>query len=138
VRLSKQDRLDWICAAFANTIRTSSEKSGDGPWREVTRSTYFDSLHSYFVDAYIEATGARFQPKVLGAHLCDQLIRDMKELHDQGVLTRHRSGVEGMGRGWPKWVWAYRVADGRIEECRRRAEWFKARHPDVNNWVRLA
>jgi len=138
VRLSRQDRLGWICAAFANTIHTSQEKSGDGPWREVTRSTFFDSLHQDFVDAYIVATGAGFTPKILGAPACDQLIRDLKELHGQGVLTRHRSGVQGMGSGWPKWVWAYRVADGRVDECRRRAERFKALHPGVNNWARLA
>lgn len=127
--LPKQERLDWLCGHFARTLYWSRQKKGDGNWRAVRRSYSFSTLDSDFVDAYLDATNAPCQPMILGAHRCRMLAADMLELHKQGVLRKYTLGNEGMGPGWPKWVYNYSLDPGRFDEAERRGEEFKARHP---------
>jgi hypothetical protein len=125
--MAQQDRLEWLCWYFARSIHTSRVKTGDGPWREITKSYSHSTLDLDFVDAYLRATNAGFGPMVLGAHRCPMLASDLKRLHEQKTLDRWRSGVEGMGPGWPRWVWNYIVAQDALDQVKRRAEWFDAR-----------
>jgi hypothetical protein len=129
--MAKEDRLNWICAYFANTIHTSRQKHGDGPWQDVTSSWSYGTMQADFSDVYLVVTNAPYRPMILGPNVCDMLARDLKELHDQGVLERWRSGIEGLGSGWPKWTWMYRVRGNMLDACRERGNAFKAKHPDL-------
>lgn len=127
--LPKDERLDWICVWFVRTLYWSMNKKGDGNWRNMRRSHSFSTLDMNFVDAYIDATNAPFEPMILGAHRCAMLAADMLALHKQGVLNKYILGNPGMGTGWPKWVYTYCLDPGHFDEAERRAEWFKAKHP---------
>jgi hypothetical protein len=129
--MAKEDRLNWICAYFANTIHTSQQRTNGGPWRDVTSSYIYGTMHGDFSDVYLVVTNAPYRPMVLGPNVCDMLARDLKELHDQGVLERWRSGIEGMGSGWPKWTWHYKVRDTAFQVCKERGDAFKAKYPDL-------
>ena len=72
-----------------------------------------DCLDQDFVDAYIEYTGAKFQPMMLGAHRCNQLATDMANMVKVRRLERCRSGVQGAIAGFPKWVWSYCLPKGK-------------------------
>lgn len=69
-----------------------------------------DILCADFVDEYIEATKAKYQPTFFGAFKCRRLSNDLRRMHDEGFLRR---SVYGLGAGWhsgfPKWVHSYRL-----------------------------
>lgn len=75
-------------------------------WMERTGETVVDVLNADLVDAYIEATGAPYEPMPYGAHRCPLLGRDLSALYRQGLLSRNRTGVGG-GEGFPSWVYTY-------------------------------
>lgn len=67
-----------------------------------------DVLNSYFVDDYIDATGAKADGMPYGADKCPQLGRDLSALYKAYKLRRHSTGIEGLaGMGFPRWVWSY-------------------------------
>lgn len=70
-------------------------------------------LDRHFVDAYVEATGARADLVPYGADKCRQLGRDLSAMAAQGRLRRGRVSIAGLaGQGFPTCVWSYRlVAD---------------------------
>jgi hypothetical protein len=73
-----------------------------------------DVLYADFVDAYMEATGAKCYPQMWGAHKCPQLGRDLSQMARDGALRRHRAGLSGGAwqPGFPKWVWSYEIGRG--------------------------
>ena len=71
-----------------------------------------DGLNSDFVNAYIDATGASFKPTNYGAHKCPQMGRDLAKMAEDGILTKSRVGINGMGMGFPTWVFSYRLRFG--------------------------
>lgn len=92
--MKPQERLDWI----ERHVRDNNQLSRGG----------VDVLNSDFVDAYIDATKAAFRPTNYGAYKCAQLGRDLAKMVDQGIMRRHRIGIEGLaGMGFPRWVWSY-------------------------------
>lgn len=95
MKMKPEDRYQWI----VNYLR------GEGDGKGVV-----DICDCVFVEAYIEATGAKFTPTNYGAPKCPQLGRDLKEMHDSYILRRTREGLQGMaGMGFPTWVWSYRL-----------------------------
>lgn len=68
-----------------------------------------------FVWRYIETTGAKFLMQTIGAPKCPMLGRDLSQMHKAGILKRKRTGIEGMGWGFPKWVWIYELSDAERE-----------------------
>lgn len=76
--------------------------------REIPRWRFVDVLNRYFVDAYVEVTGAKCYPMPFGADKCPQLGRDLAYMYRVGLLTRHVTGIDGMaGMGFPRWVYTY-------------------------------
>lgn len=47
-----------------------------------------DILNTEFVDAFIEATTARFMPVLVGAHRCPMLGRDLSHVSPRNAATR--------------------------------------------------
>lgn len=71
-----------------------------------------DVLTREFVEDYIVATGAKFQPMAWGAHRCLQLGNDLRAMKRLGKLERHRVGLAGNWQpGFPTWVWSYKLSD---------------------------
>lgn len=70
-----------------------------------------DILDSDFVDAFIETTGAPFEPMPVGAHRCPTLGRDLANMYREGSLRRQPVGVPCGEWGMPNWVYAYEVAE---------------------------
>lgn len=68
-----------------------------------------DVLDVTFVEAYVEATGAKFVPQRFGAAKCRQLGRDLGELHAANKLRRVALGLPAgdASMGFPKWVYHY-------------------------------
>lgn len=70
-------------------------------------------LDAPFVDAYVQATGARFERRPWGAHKCRQLGLDLSNLHSRWVLHRYRVGLaRTWQRGFPTWVYVYDRSGG--------------------------
>jgi hypothetical protein len=91
--MKPHDRHDWI-----------AKKLTEMPGRSV------DVVNSDFVDAYVEATGARHAVQPYGAAKCPQLGRDLSAMKRAGTLKRFRCGLQGMGgMGFPRWVWVYEL-----------------------------
>lgn len=87
----RDDRYVWIMA-----------------WIKKNGST--DVLNSDFVDAYIEATSAKFRHTAWGAYKCPTLGKDLAHMARCGALKRGRIGLGSNWQpGFPKWVWAYSV-----------------------------
>jgi hypothetical protein len=130
-RMQPQDRRDWIIA-YMMAHSYMSHKNGS-PIATFS-STYVDCINADFIDAYCDATGV--EPStwmILGSNKCATAVRDLKALHDQGLLHRHRTGIDApaSGGGWPKWVWSYSV-DAKAETlCRNIADQFKVKFPTV-------
>ena len=92
-------RYDWIEEYLRTTI--------GGP-----ASSSVTTTDRYFVDDYIEATGAKHDVMPYGADLCPQLARDLKAMLDAGRLRRYSDGIQGMGgMGFPKWTWTYKLVN---------------------------
>ena len=73
-----------------------------------TTSFWVDVLNTDFVCDYIEATNARCAIMPYGAPKCSQLGEDLTKMFRQGMLTRSKTGLEGMaGMGFPRWVYTY-------------------------------
>jgi hypothetical protein len=126
LRMQPQERQDWIVAyIMAHSYSNTADEF---------RSYYVDCLHADFIDAYCEATNTEPHYMILGANKCPQAARDLRTLHELGLLHRHRTGVQSptSGGGWPKWVWSYSIAKGMDNTCRMVADSFKARFPDVS------
>lgn len=70
-----------------------------------------DVLNRDFVDDYVEATGAPYDPMPYGADKCKQLGRDLSQMTKEGTLERVAVGLAGVGMGFPKWVWSYRLKE---------------------------
>lgn len=70
-------------------------------------------LDAYFVDAFIDFSGAPFRCKVIGANGCPALGRDLLALHKAGKLQRWPAGIGGglSGMGFPRWVWDYKLKE---------------------------
>ena len=109
--MTRADRLQWLHDFFKGTIRTSRQKIGDGPWHDKRSSDFLSALDADFVNRYIDATGATYRPMMIGADRCAMLAADLKALHDAGILSRHSTGISGMGPGWPRWVWLYSLTN---------------------------
>lgn len=91
--MSPRQRMEWIAKYIAG------------------QATGVEVLDSTFVDAYIEATNARFYEQAWGAHKCPQLGRDLSAMHKAGKLKRFRIGLGGSWQpGFPTWVWSYEIA----------------------------
>jgi len=91
--LPKSQRHDWLL------IEICEEGYG---WS-------VDVVNRDFVRAYCDATNAPHDVMPYGADKCAMLGRDMSEMHTKGLLTRGRTGIEGMGgMGFPRWVFSYR------------------------------
>ena len=71
-----------------------------------------DILNMKFVDSYIE----RFNPKhkvcMYGANKCKELSMLLGNMYKKGILSRCTMGVEGVGEGFPKWVYVYELYEG--------------------------
>jgi hypothetical protein len=95
--MNRADRKQWILAWLRERQALSS-----ATWR-------VDVLDREFVDAYIEATEAKFQAQMIGANKCKLLSRDLHSLYVQDQLTRHTAGIGGglCHQGFPRWVWSY-------------------------------
>lgn len=72
-------------------------------------STSVDVLNADFVNWYIDTTGADYEFMMYGAHKCKQLSRDLGEMFSAGILARSAYGLPGVGMGFPKWVYIYRL-----------------------------
>lgn len=77
----------------------------------IKRNPSADILNAKFVEDYINATRANFIAMKYGAFKCSQLSRDLSNMYSQGILTRARIGLPGLGQGFPKWVYLYKVAE---------------------------
>lgn len=81
----------------------------------IQRQTYYthcayavNVLDRAFVDAYVEATGAKVMMMAFGADKCPMLGRDLSDMCKSGSLKRSVASVQGMGgMGFPTWVWDY-------------------------------
>lgn len=69
-----------------------------------------DTLNSQLVDEYINATGAKYKPRLFGAFSCPRLARDLGRMAFFGYAERHATGIgDGLRhQGFPKWTWSYR------------------------------
>lgn len=69
-----------------------------------------DTLNSELVDAYIDATSAKFRPRLFGAFECRRLAQDLGRMAFFGYAERHTTGIgDGLcHQGFPKWVWSYK------------------------------
>lgn len=78
--------------------------------QRVGRATV-DILDSDFVNAYIDFSGARFEPVKYGAFKCKQLSRDLTEMWQTGELSRKLISLPEGSRneGFPGWVYAYEL-----------------------------
>ncbi|ATI15693.1 hypothetical protein [Bordetella phage vB_BbrM_PHB04] len=92
--MTPRQRRDWILAHMRERPRES-----------------FDVLNSDFVYAYAEATDAPVALQMFGAPKCQQLGRDLGELHKRGHLKRNATGLPAgdSSMGFPKWVYCYRL-----------------------------
>lgn len=95
--LSRKQRADWLLKYLKD------RESSHG------QSERVDILNRYFVEDYVDATKAPHHPMTMGADRCPMLAADLRRLFHAGLLQRQRSGIEGMGYGWPKWVWTYHL-----------------------------
>lgn len=77
--------------------------------RRVEERRMVDILDRYFSDEYIYLFNPKVDWTTFGASYVRLLAQDLAEMSKRGYLRRHRSGIEGMGCGWPKWVWSYRL-----------------------------
>lgn len=68
-----------------------------------------DTLNTQLVDDYIDATGAKFKPRMLGAFECPRLAQDLGRMAFFGYAERHTTGIgDGLcHQGFPRWVWSY-------------------------------
>ena len=87
------ERVDWL-------IRQAA-----------TSYPHMDVLNRDFVDDYVEATGAKFVPMILGANRCRRLGSDLSDAWRWGYLKRHTTGLRGMEWGFPKWVYSYSLTE---------------------------
>lgn len=70
-----------------------------------------DILDRYFVDAYVEHTGALCAVMPFGANKCKLLSQDLRRMQWHRRLTRTRTGIEGLaGMGFPRWVYTYKLS----------------------------
>ena len=67
----------------------------------------FDILDRYFVDDFILKTGCKFKHTMLGANKCAYLGRTLSRMYSDGLLERGTIGIDGMGYGFPTWVYVY-------------------------------
>jgi len=70
-----------------------------------------DILNAEFVEYYIDSTDANFVAMKYGAFKCPQLGKDLADMRVYRMLTRARIGLPGLGQGFPKWVYSYRLAE---------------------------
>ena len=71
---------------------------------------HVDVLNRYFVDEYVEATGAPVDVMPYGADRCATLGRDLAALYYSRDVDRVVTGIEGMaGLGFPRWVYTYHL-----------------------------
>ena len=76
----------------------------------ITRD-FIDVLNAAFVDAYSEECKVEQRLSFVGAGWCSTLGGDLLRLYRDGLLERYRTGIEGTGRGFPKWVYVYYLPD---------------------------
>jgi len=79
--------------------------------RSLSAPYYVSTLDTNFVEDYVEFSGAKFLPMIIGAAKCKTLAKDLRELYLDGLLKRHACGI-GNGdssMGFPKWIWSYRL-----------------------------
>ena len=105
--MRKADRLKWLLVEILNQPHDTS----------------VDSLNQVFVDAYLEATDAPFDPMAYGAHRSAMLGRDLSTLHKQGYVDRGRIGLSDMrGMGFPAWVYCYSLNAMGLSEAKFQKE----------------
>jgi len=105
--MRKADRLKWLLVEILCQPHDTS----------------VDSLNQVFVDAYLEATDAPFDPMAYGAHRSAMLGRDLSTLHKQGYLDRGRIGLSDMrGMGFPAWIYCYSLSVTGQSEARFQKE----------------
>jgi hypothetical protein len=89
---SYQDRRVWLLQEI------HSEKS-------------VDVLHSDFVNAYADFSGAAMRVAFWGAGWCPLLSADLRRMFKAGLLRRAATGMSGNWQpGFPKWVYSYRLS----------------------------
>ncbi|MBL4800196.1 MAG: hypothetical protein JKY50_22600 [Oleispira sp.] len=66
-----------------------------------------DILNRYFVDEFIDITGAKYQQMPFGANKCGYLNRTLSRMHKEKKLTRFTIGLHSMEAGFPNWVFSY-------------------------------
>lgn len=94
------ERRDWIL----EYLRVRQEACGSTPY-------HVDVLNAYFVDDYVEATGAKAQAMPYGAAKCPMLGADLSALFQEGKLRRSATGIgDGLcHQGFPRWVYTYKL-----------------------------
>lgn len=83
-------------------------------WMSGSESQSFvNVLDSEFVNAYIEANGARWKRKHFGAPNCPQLVSDLGLMYQLGLVLRRATGTApgDSGMGFPKWVYVYSLKE---------------------------
>lgn len=92
------DRYKWIIRYMKDNGDADGER--------------FDVLRKSFVDAYVEATGAKVIQALIGVDKCRQLGKDLSQMHRAGYLFQNRLGISdnfASDFGLPKWVYQYWV-----------------------------
>ncbi len=74
---------------------------------KIKHKKYVDVLDSRFVDDYKDAHGAKFIPMIIGADKCNLLSKDLARMYKKGILIRYAQGLDGMGYGFPNWIYSY-------------------------------
>lgn len=69
------------------------------------------TIDAKFVDGFIEATGAKWQPRSIGAHRCSYLSARLRELWKNERLIREIASVpyDLTCLGFPRWVHLYHL-----------------------------
>lgn len=98
--MKPEDRYRWI----EEYMHLQAKRLGEIKYVRV------NILDAYFVNDYIEATGADCVGMPFGADKCKQLGRDLARMFHTGRLLRHADGLWNMaGMGFPRWVYTYQL-----------------------------
>jgi len=73
------------------------------------RRTTVDVTDTYFIDDYVDATGAKSSLQFIGADICRSAGRDLGRLFKKKLLERWACGLPSgdASMGFPKWVYIY-------------------------------
>jgi len=72
-----------------------------------------DACDEFFHEAFWQRFGGARAQTHFGAQRVYKAQRLLAQMYRAGKLRRFVSSLEGMGAGWPRWVYVYTLEDGR-------------------------